>query len=61
MRHLGVCKSALRWRPDVVTDDSLVSYGSNAEDPSMSAAGPLHPAQRTNAEASLNDCMCLLQ
>ena len=34
-----------------------VRFGSKAEDPSTSAAGPLRPAQRTNAEASLNDCM----
>jgi hypothetical protein len=29
-------------------------FGSDSEDPSMSAARPLHPAQRTSAEASLN-------
>jgi hypothetical protein len=32
-----------------------VRFGSDSEDPSMSAGRPLHLAQRTNAEASLDD------
>jgi hypothetical protein len=39
-----------------ITTSNRASFGSNAEDPSLSAGGPLH-AQRTNAEASLNDCV----
>ena len=31
-------------------------FGSDSEDPSMSAARPLHPTQQTSAEASLNAC-----
>ncbi len=34
-----------------------VRFGSEAEDPSMSAARPLHPSQRTNAEASPDVCI----
>jgi hypothetical protein len=33
-----------------------VRLGSDAEDPRMSAARPLYPAQRTNAKASPNVC-----
>jgi hypothetical protein len=36
---------------------SHFSFGSDAEYPSMSAARLLHPAQRTNAAASLNVCV----
>jgi len=52
-----VCKSALRWIPDVVTDDSLVSYGSDADGLRPTESRPLHPTQRTIAEPSLNICV----
>ena len=38
-----VLKSALRWRPDVVTNDSLVSYGLNSAGKLMPDPSPLFP------------------
>jgi len=46
-----VLSGALRYRR------GDFSFGSDAEDPSMSAAGPLYPTQRTNADASFNVCV----
>jgi hypothetical protein len=34
-----------------------VCFGSKADDLSVTESRPLHPSQRTNAEASLNFCV----
>jgi hypothetical protein len=62
---IGTLRSAKRRWPanSIASPDGFMAInwacplGSNADDPMMSAARPLHPAQRTNVVASLNVCV----